>query len=572
MAHRLVLGCGSIGHAVVAALADTRGDLSVIDTDGERVETLRNEGIPASRGDPTDPAVVAGAVEGDRRDGNVRTSNVRVETVFVAGDDAATNLLAAETARDVYPGASLVVYVGERPDVETREAVDAVADRTIDRGAVLVDRVLGTIEGEDGPRLRDLRTTLGDVPGRLGVFTHDNPDPDAIASAVALADVAESVGTEADVCYFGDISHQENRALVNVLELDLRNLEPEEFDVEEYDGIALVDHSRPGVNDQLPEGLAVDVVIDHHPPRAAVGGRFVDLRDDVGATSTLLTGYYSALGTEIDETVATALLYGIRVDTRDFGREITPTDFEAAAYLIENADVDALTRIESPSVTGEMLSVLARAIANREVRDSVLATSAGWTVDRDALAQAADTLLAMDGVSTVLVLGLLEDTDTVVASARTRGSVVDIGEALRLAYAQIGSAGGHTDMAGAQIPLGILGAVEDETGSLEEVIGDVLVDRFFEVLEDEGVLEPAGRPTPTEASGEFLRGGLARSVDFDGEDGTADPEEDDRAPERSDQAPDDADREPGEADREPDEDDRTRRREENDFSPRDPSA
>ena len=542
MAHRLVLGCGLLGHAVVVALADRRGDLSVVDPDAERVETLRNEGVQASRGDPTDRDVVAEVVEG-LQGGSGDPGNGAVETVVVAGDDAGANLAAAEAARAVLPAASLVVFTGESGDAGTREAIDGIADRTVARGAILVDRVLGTTEGEEGPRVRDLLSTLRGVEGRLGVFTHDNPDPDAIASAVALADVAESVGTEAEVCYFGDISHQENRALVNVLDLDLHNVEPDEFDVEEYGGVALVDHSRPGVNDQLPEDLVVDLVIDHHPPRAAVGGRFVDLRSDVGATSTLLTGYYRALGSRIDETVATALLYGIRVDTRDFGREITPADFEAAAYLIETADVEALARIESPSVTGEMLSVLARAIVNREVRGPVLATSAGWTGDRDALAQAADTLLAMDGVSTVLVLGLLEDTETVVASARTRGTGVDIGEALRLAYAQIGSAGGHTDMAGAQIPLGILGAVEDETGSLEGVIGDVLVDRFFEVLEDEGVLEPSDG-TPAEASGEFLRGGLSRALGGEGSDGTAGL---------------------GEADGEP-------RTEENDFSPRDPSA
>ena len=488
MARRLVLGCGSMGHAVIVALSGRRGDLSVIDPAEERVETLRNEGVPAELGDPSDPDDLP--------------ADEDVATVFVAGDDPESNLAAAETAREAYPDATLIVYAGEEVAADTRSAIEAVADRTVDRGSAVVDRVLGTVETDEGSRLRELDAALRGVSGRLGVFTHENPDPDAIASAIALADLAESRGTEAEVCYFGDISHQENRALVNVLELELNNVDPAEFDLEDYGGIALVDHSRPGVNDQLPGDVVPDVVIDHHPPRGPVGGRFVDLRDDAGATSTLLAGYYRAIGVEMGTTVATALLYGIRVDTRDFGREITPADFDAAANLLDEADVDALRRIESPSVTGEMLSVLARAITNRQVRGPVLATAVGWTADRDALAQAADTLVEMEGISTVLVLGLLEESDTVIASARTRGSDVDIGEALRLAYGQIGSAGGHTDMAGAQIPLGILGAVEDETGSLEEVIGDVLVDRFFEVLEDEGVLEPTG---------EFTRGGTSLS-------------------------------------------------------------
>ena len=504
MARRLVLGCGSLGHAVIVSLSGRRGDLSVIDPAEERVETLRNEGVPAQRGDPAAPDDLP--VDDD------------VETVFVAGDDPAANLAAAESAREAFPDATLIVYAGEEVDADTRSAIEAVADRTVDRGGAVVDRVLGTVEDEAGARLRELDAALRGVSGLLGVFTHDNPDPDALAAATALADLAETKGTAAEVCYFGDISHQENRALVNVLDLDLHNVDPDEFDVDDYGGIALVDHSRPGVNDQLPPEVVPDVVIDHHPPRGPVGGRFVDLRDDVGATSTLLAGYYRDFGIEVGTTVATALLYGIRVDTRDFGREITPADFDAAAYLLDAADVDSLRRIESPSVTGEMISVLARAITNRRVRGSTLATAVGWTADRDALAQAADTLVEMDGITSVLVLGLLDESDTVIASARTRGSVVDIGEALRLAYGQIGSAGGHTDMAGAQIPLGILGTVEDETGSLEEVIGDVLVDRFFEVLEDEGVLEPNGGFT---RGGSVLSGLVGEERDFSPRDPSA---------------------------------------------------
>jgi len=487
MVRRLVLGCGSIGHAVVVTLARGGGDLSVVDPDPDRVETLRNEGVPARQGAPGNAGDVS--VDGP------------IDTVLVAGDDPDRNLTASETAREVYPDASLVVYTGVGSTPDQGAAIEAVADRVVDGGSAITGQILETVETAQGRRHHELLATIRGVSGRLGVFTHDNPDPDAIASAVALRDLALAVGTEAEACYFGDISHQENRALVNVLDLDLRDLDGDAFDPGEYDAFALVDHSRPGVNDQLPEDLAVDVVIDHHPPRGAVGGRFVDLRDDVGATSTLLTGYYRTLGADMGTSVATALLYGIRVDTRDFGRGITEADFDAVATLVEHADFEALGRIENPSVTGEMLSVLARAIANRQVRGSVLATAAGWTSDRDALAQAADTLLGMEGVTIVLVLGIMEDTETVVASARTRQTIVDVGEALRLAYDQIGSAGGHTDMAGAQIPLGILGSIEDESGSLEEIIGDVLLDRFFEVMEDFGVVEASDARDADSADG-----------------------------------------------------------------------
>jgi nanoRNase/pAp phosphatase (c-di-AMP/oligoRNAs hydrolase) len=316
----------------------------------------------------------------------------------------------------------------------------------------------------------------------MAIVTHDNPDPDAIASAVALGLLAERAGCETTLCYYGSISHQENRAFVNLLEYDLVELDPDDpADLEAFDGFALVDHSRPGVNDQLPEELDIDIVIDHHPPRAPVEARFVDLRSGVGATSTLLVDYLRQFGVEIPEAVATGLLFGIRVDTKDFEREVSAADFEAAAHLVPRADMGILQRIEDPSVSGETLSVIARAISNRQMEGSVLLSCVGELSDRDALAQAADRLLDMEDVQATLVYGVLDG--TIYASARARGANIDLGEVLRDAFGQIGSAGGHADMAGAQITLGVLDSVDDREESLHEIVTSVVTDRFLDAVE-----------------------------------------------------------------------------------------
>jgi nanoRNase/pAp phosphatase (c-di-AMP/oligoRNAs hydrolase) len=324
---------------------------------------------------------------------------------------------------------------------------------------------------------------------------HDNPDPDAIASAVALSRVADAVGVEAVPCYYGSINHQENRALVNLLELELRRLAEDE-DLSEFGGFALVDHSRPGVNDQLPPDLEVDVVVDHHPPREPVGGRFVDLRSEVGATSTLLTTYLRRFGVEDygGRVVATALLYGIRVDTADFSREVTTADFEAAAALLPHADTDLLDRVESPAVSPETLDTFGAAIRDRDVRGSVLVTCVGPVSDRDALAQAADRLLDLQGVATTLVFGYRRDDPvddgpadgTIYASARARGTTLDVGETLRLAFDEIGSAGGHADMAGAQVPLSAIGRdlLELSGDDLAAAVREVVADTFFDAVRE----------------------------------------------------------------------------------------
>lgn len=459
----VVLGCGETGQTAVEALASWTSDLIVIDPDRARIEALREVGIEAERSDPTNPMVVS-AVDGS------------ADVVLVASDDAAMNRAAVRAANEAVPGARVVAFAFGR---ESAGDLADLADRVIEYGSTVGAGIGDRILGESGERLRGLTRALREVDDRLGVFMHDNPDPDAIGSAIALRDIAETFGLETDACYYGDIAHQENRALVNLLDLSLQNVDPAEELA--YDGYALVDHSRPGVHDQLPVDTAVDIVIDHHPPRGPVEAGFADVRTEAGATSTLLVEYLQLLGVPITEATATGLLYGIRVDTRDFSREVASPDFEAAAFLLPRANVGVLERVENPSVTGDTLDTMARAITNRVHHGSVLATFVGQINDRDALAQAAESLLGMEGVTTTMVYGIADG--MVYISARTRGTDLDIGEAIREAFDSIGSAGGHEEMAGAQLSLGILAEVDEEGGSVPEVVADVITNRFFEVIE-----------------------------------------------------------------------------------------
>ncbi len=468
MVSRLVVGAGPLWRAVVDELSQRRGDLLVVTSDEHRAETLRSDGVRVERAEPIDEATLAGL-------------GVDPDSVVTATTEPERNAALAEDARQVFPDALLVAATGPGASPDVRDAVSGVADRVVDHGRAVADHVTERV-GDESLRSRQLRRVLRDVGDRLAVVTHDNPDPDAIASAVALARIAEAVGCEPDVCYYGEITHQENRAFVNVLDFDLRELEADD-DLSEYDGFALVDHSRAGVNDQLPPETPIDVVIDHHPPRGAVDGEFVDLRSGVGATSTLLAEYLDRFDVPTDTTTATALLYGIQVDTKEFTREASKADFAAAASLIPDVDADTLSRVESPSLSIETVSVLASAIENRTVRDGALSTCVGEVRDRDALAQAAERLLDMEGVQITLVYGFMEE--TIYVSGRARGSGLDLGETLRDAFGAIGDAGGHADMAGAQIPLGILSETgSDQTDSLADIVREVVEERFFDALSD----------------------------------------------------------------------------------------
>jgi nanoRNase/pAp phosphatase (c-di-AMP/oligoRNAs hydrolase) len=462
MATRLVLGSGTLANALVGTLSDRPGGVVVAGEDEGAVWTLREEGVSAEVVDFGDPA-------------SLRAAASEPDTVAVATETR--SLAVARSAREAFPDAYILACGGI--DADLPPEIEAVAD-DVSRPLESTTGFLMDRAGDGGVRTRKLMRVLRGLDGPLAVVTHDNPDPDAIASAVALERIAATAGCDAEVCYYGAITHQENRALVNLLEFDLVNLGPD-ADLSNYGGFALVDHSRPGVNDGLPENLAVDIVIDHHPPRAPVEARFVDLRSEVGATSTLLVDYLGDLNMVPDVDVATGLLFGVRVDTDEFTREVSSRDFEATAFLQPHADLGTLERVESPKMSADTVETVARAIRNRQRHGSVLTSGVEALPDRDALAQAADRLLGLEDVTTTFVYGFSDG--TIYVSARTRGTDVDLGETLRSAFGRIGSAGGHADMAGAQIPLGLLDAVDGGDESVADVVDTVLTDRFLSALD-----------------------------------------------------------------------------------------
>lgn len=313
----------------------------------------------------------------------------------------------------------------------------------------------------------------------LAIICHDNPDPDCIASALGLKKIAENSGVEEiKIYYSGEVSHQQNRAFVNLLDVDLINFN--EADLNDYDKVAFVDHSIPSGNNQVSPERRIDVVIDHHPSEEDVVGEFVDVREDYGATTTIIVEYLKDLEMSPDQNLATALLFGIRTETLDFLRDATEKEYSAAMYLHSLVDIDLLKRMIQPAFSPATLDTIGQAIINREVRASALISGVGRTTERDALPQAADYLMNLEGISTVLVFGIIED--KIQMSARSNDSRVNLNRIVREAFGDVGSAGGHQDMAGAQIPLGIFSDMVENDSKLIELTSDIVRTRFFKAM------------------------------------------------------------------------------------------
>ncbi|QDX41349.1 DHH family phosphoesterase [Salarchaeum sp. JOR-1] len=443
-----ILGCGSVGHSVAEELVERGKDVLIVDKDESRVEALRDQDLNAQAADIRDDEV---AELVDERD-----------VVLIMSSDIEANEAAVENIRGRNEDQFVVARASD--PVTADELTELGADVVINPSNVIADAALRALEsGELEYKARQLADVITASTSKLAILTHDNPDPDSIASAAALRSIAEHLGAEADILYFGDIGHQENRAFVNLLELELTAYDS--VDISEYDTVALIDPAKAG---ELQVGVDVDIYIDHYETEGEVEAEFVDVRPNVSSTSTILTKYIQEFDLSVDQAVATALLYGIRTETLDFRRDTTPADLTAAAYLYPFADHDTLEQVESPNMSPETLDVLAEAITNREVRGSHLVSDAGFIRDRDALAQAAQQLLNLEGITTTAVFGIVDD--TIYLAARSKDIRLNIGKVLQDAFTDIGEAAGHSTQASAEIPLGIFTGIESSEENRETLL------------------------------------------------------------------------------------------------------
>ncbi len=327
--------------------------------------------------------------------------------------------------------------------------------------------------------LHRLRELLADAR-EIMIVCHNNPDPDCLASALALGRIAAATGIdERRILYSGAISHQQNRAFVNLLDIDLQPFEPAAVQNRPPDSLlAFVDHAVPGANNRVPDDTPVDIVIDHHSVEQ-IDARFIDHREEAGATATILTEFLREFGIEPDTTLATALLFALHRETLDFLRGATPAEHEAAGYLHEYADLDLLRQLSTPSVSGATVDAIATAITNRLIRGTVLISHVGRTSERDSLPQAADYLVTLEGVETAIVFGLVGR--TIQLSARSTDPRIHIGNVLDEAFKDVGSAGGHREMAGGEISLGLFAEYTTEE-KLFEIVESAITGRLIAEL------------------------------------------------------------------------------------------
>ena len=288
--------------------------------------------------------------------------------------------------------------------------------------------------------------------GEVLILPHNDPDPDAIASAVALKHLLEArLAARVHIAYHGIIGRAENRALVRYLGSPLRRVTS--TDLESGAVIALVD-TQPGAgNNPLPPELIPRIVVDHHPllePTASAA--FADVRPDLGATSTILVEYLNAAGVDVSAQLATALFYGIKSDTFGLARSAGPEDAAAYFDLQPLLDVEGLIGIEHAQVPADYFRHLCAALTGARVYDGIVIASIGPMAYPDLAAEIADILLRLEKTRWVVCMGL--HSETLIISVRCRLRSGNAGHMVQAVVGSQGIAGGHDSMAAGHVALG----------------------------------------------------------------------------------------------------------------------
>jgi nanoRNase/pAp phosphatase (c-di-AMP/oligoRNAs hydrolase) len=310
--------------------------------------------------------------------------------------------------------------------------------------------------------------------GRIVIVVHDNPDPDCLASAMALRHLfVMKLNQDAVITFSGMIGRSENLAMAKELEIPMTPLGI--VDLSDYQVVCMLD-TQPGTgNNALAPQARVDIVVDHHPLRESTTRcRWVDVREEYGVTATILYEYLLAQDVYIGTKLATALFYAIKSETQDLGREANRPDREAYLRLFPFTNKKLLYQITHPRQPLEYYQTIKRAIDFARIYGPALVVNMRAVAFPEMVAEMADFLLRLEDIETVLSMG--EYNNEMILSIRTVRHDLNAGEVIKRIVEGRGAAGGHGMMAGGKVD-----DVPNEPAAMQEV-EHFLTGRFLDEL------------------------------------------------------------------------------------------
>jgi len=299
-------------------------------------------------------------------------------------------------------------------------------------------------------RLSQLRAAAGTGP--VLILTHDNPDPDSLASGKGLAALLRAWGVPSRLVYSGLVARAENRTVLNRLTPEWEHCDTLET-LTGYSAVALVDTQPTAGNNRVPATCTASIVFDHHHPvREAIAQvDYVDIRPEIGSTVTLVYQHLEAAGIEPDPILATAMFYGLKTDTQGLSRGASLADEVAYLELLARSDRAEIIQVEQSGLQRNYFRAFSRGLNAARVHGSVVIAELGALERPDLPAELADLLLRLEGTRAALCLG--EHRGSLQLSLRLKMLDQDAGLLIQHIIVSPGKAGGHGTIAGGQVPI-----------------------------------------------------------------------------------------------------------------------
>jgi nanoRNase/pAp phosphatase (c-di-AMP/oligoRNAs hydrolase) len=386
-------------------------------------------------------------------------------TVIIALGDAYDNAAAAAAVQAMNADAAVVV-VGDH-DLPGRAGPLA---RLVDWRRALCTRLEEELRRvETMKRVHALRTFIEDAE-IVPILLHNDPDPDALASALALRALLRRQPQVMPVLTLDVMTRPENRRMADLLDLQVTQVTLEELCV--FDRIICTDMQPRVFKDKPMPRLAV---VDHHPPEKGYEAEYLDIRPKYGATATIVTEYLRADDERrIGERLAAGMVYGIKTDTDALTRGVSSADVAAYSFLLDRADNELLRLMERPSYAEDIARAYGDALAGLLIKDDLAVAYLGEISVEEAhiLADVADFCLGIKEPVWAAAAAIVEG--RLVITLRHLGGEPGAGHLARLlAENGRGAGGGHVTMARAVLHL------DDEWGALKDAPIDAAREIFL---------------------------------------------------------------------------------------------
>ncbi len=273
-----------------------------------------------------------------------------------------------------------------------------------------------------------------------------NADPDAIASAMAVKRLLWRKVANVTISHINTIERPDNLAMIRLLSVDAVHVK--NIDETLFSRCIIVD-SQPAHHEAFARFTA-NVIIDHHP-ETGIETDLTDIRPKYGATASIMTEYLRAAKIKPSVKLATGLFYAIKTDTGNFERQAIIEDVKAFQFLYRHTNIHLARKIEQSELRLDFLKYFSKALDNKRMRKSKIFVHLGPVINPDVCVLIADFFMKVHSINWSIVSGLYQK--KLILILRNDGLRKNAGTVSKNSFGFMGSAGGHKNMARAEIPL-----------------------------------------------------------------------------------------------------------------------